>query len=225
MSTLRAPSSSAEIVAFVVFAAIAVVGALATVMAKNPIRSAVGLFFHVLALAGLYLALSAHFLAVIQLIVYAGAVVVLFVFVIMLLGPAADTPRDRRGLGARITGAVLVAISAGMVLSHLRYVQRPLVRRLEEYGTLWQIGNDLFGRAAIPFELVSVLLVVAMVGAIAISRGSRKAAEAREARQRAGEGRLVAPLDPRLSTRDARILAEDNDPDAARPAHAEEHHS
>ena len=82
-------------------AAAAVLGALGVVLAKNPIRSAMGLLLTILSVAGLFLALHAQFLAAIQLIVYAGAIVVLFLFVIMLLGPSAQPPSDRRGVFMR----------------------------------------------------------------------------------------------------------------------------
>ena len=75
--------------------------ALSIVIAQNPIRSAMGLLLLILSVAGLFLALDAQFLAAIQLIVYAGAIVVLFLFVIMLLGPMSSAPSDRRGLLAR----------------------------------------------------------------------------------------------------------------------------
>ena len=80
---------------FYVCAALAVSGALAVVVARNPIRSAMGLLLLILSIAGLFLALHAQFLAAVQLIVYAGAIVVLFLFVIMLLGPSASPPLDQ----------------------------------------------------------------------------------------------------------------------------------
>src|SRR4051794_32958053 len=122
---MRGPSSLPELIAFALFAALAIVGAIITVGVRNPIRRALGLFLHILALAGLYLTLGAHFLSVIQLLVYAGAVVVLFVFVIMLLGPAADTPRDSRGIFPRVISGLAVAGVAWMLLWTLRFVCMP----------------------------------------------------------------------------------------------------
>ncbi len=186
---LRPPSSPAEIIAFVVFAAIALIGALATVIMRNPIRSAVGLFFHILALAGLYLVLGAQFLSVIQLLVYAGAVVVLFVFVIMLLGPAADTPRDARGTIPRTVG-VIAAAAAGIILiaTTLGYVKRELPVRPTDYGTLKVIGEYLFNTAVIPFELIGITLVTAVVGAFGVARGHHK--------KRAKDEDLAGSLNP-----------------------------
>src|SRR5215510_7816937 len=97
---------------FYVCAAVALIGALVTVSAKNPIRGAMGLLSTILAIAGLFMALHAQFLAAIQLIVYAGAIVVLFLFVIMLLGPSASPPRDQRGQWARALGGGLFGMSA-----------------------------------------------------------------------------------------------------------------
>src|SRR3954454_8210215 len=103
-------------------AALAVGGALATVLAKNPIRGAMGLLVMILSIAGIYLALHAQFIAAIQLIVYAGAIVVLFIFVIMLLGPDATPPSDSRGQVTRTAGAVVFG-AAG--LSAMSLVIRP----------------------------------------------------------------------------------------------------
>src|SRR6516165_9169132 len=86
-------------------AILALLGALGTVSAKSPIRGAMGLLLMIVSIAGLFLALHAQFLAAIQLIVYAGAIVVLFIFVIMLLGPSASPSKDARGLVPRILGA------------------------------------------------------------------------------------------------------------------------
>ena len=86
---------------FYACAVLALAGALGVVIAKNPIRGAMGLLLLILSVAGLFLALHAQFLAAIQLIVYAGAIVVLFLFVIMLLGPNAATPSDQRGMIVR----------------------------------------------------------------------------------------------------------------------------
>src|ERR1700742_2569493 len=95
---------------FYVCAALALGGAVGVVASKNPIRGAMGLLLLILSVAGLFLALHAQFLAAIQLIVYAGAIVILFLFVIMLLGPSASTPSDRRGIAARVFGGGLFGL-------------------------------------------------------------------------------------------------------------------
>src|ERR1700757_2759902 len=109
--------SAVGTVYFYVCAALALSGALAVVASKNPIRSAMGLLLLILSIAGLFLALHAQFLAAIQLIVYAGAIVVLFLFVIMLLGPSATPPHDHRGRFPRVIGGGLFAVVSIAALS------------------------------------------------------------------------------------------------------------
>lgn len=164
-------SSTLEVVAFAFFSALAVVSALATVMFRNPIRNAVGLFVHVLSLAGLYITLSAHFLMAVQLIVYAGAVVVLFVFVIMLLGPGSETTPDASGRLPRSIGAAS-AVAVGLLIATTVAAYNPTrAARPGDFGTLKSVGEYLFGPAVVPFEVASILLTAAMVGAFAVARG------------------------------------------------------
>src|ERR1700730_1109127 len=96
---------------FYTCAVLALGGAISVVAAKNPIHSAMGLLLLILSVAGLFLVLHAQFLAAVQLIVYAGAIVILFLFVIMLLGPSATTSNDRRGLVVRAGGGALFALA------------------------------------------------------------------------------------------------------------------
>ena len=102
----------------------ALVGALCTVLAKNPIRGAMGLLLTIVGIAGLFLKLNAQFLAAIQLIVYAGAVVVLFVFVIMLLGPDAGHTAEKSGPKARVSRALAGVLMAAISLAGLVMVLR-----------------------------------------------------------------------------------------------------
>jgi NADH-quinone oxidoreductase subunit J len=164
---------------FWICAAVAIVGALSTVLAKNPIRGAMGLLLMILAIAGIYLALHAQFLAAIQLIVYAGAIVVLFLFVIMLLGPSATSPRDSRG---RLSRSLSAALFGGAGLAAMTLVVRtapPLPKTLlatppSDFGSVEQFGQLLFTHALVPFELSSALLMVAVIGAVAVARGHGK---------------------------------------------------
>lgn len=157
-------------------AVLAIAGALSVVIARNPIRSAMGLLLLILSVAGLFIALNAQFLAAIQLIVYAGAIVVLFLFVIMLLGPMATPPSDRRGLTARVFGGGLFALAG---LGALTAVARagasahatPLPKVPESFGGIDAMGSVFFSDALVPFELSSALLMVAVIGAVAVARG------------------------------------------------------
>jgi len=160
---------------FFTCATIAVLGALFTVTAKNPIRGAMGLMSMVICLAGLFLALHAEFLAAVQLIVYAGAIVVLFLFVIMLLGPDAAAPEDQLGQTTQEMSDglfALLAVFAGYLVVRPAWGQAhrlPSVPR--DFGSVDAIGRVLFHDAVIPFELSSALLMVAIIGAMAVARG------------------------------------------------------
>lgn len=164
---------------FYVCALIAVLGAVGTIAAKNPIRGAMGLLGMILAIAGLFLALHAQFLAAIQLIVYAGAIVVLFLFVIMLLGPSAATPSDNRGRIPRAIGGGLFA-AVGIGAMALLWAAAPkeklplLTNVVGDFGSVEAFGRIIFTEGLVPFELSSALLMVAIVGAVAVARGRHK---------------------------------------------------
>ena len=158
-------------------AVFAIVGALVTVLNRNPIRGAMGLLLMILCIAGLFLALHAQFLAAIQVIVYAGAIVVLFLFVIMLLGPSAQSPRDHRGRMVRTFGGGLFGISAiaamALVLHGAQHVSR-LPAAGTDFGGIDAFGRVLFSYGLVPFELSSALLMIAVIGAVAVARGKQE---------------------------------------------------
>lgn len=155
--------------------------AVLTVSLKSPLRAAVSLLVHIISLAGIYLTLHAHLLAAIQLIVYAGAVVVLFIFVIMLIGPSAMPERkDSRGLHARTAIASLMAMVGGGVAFGVASVSRPYVdvdqcagptAECGQFGGVDALGEAIYMHAAVPFELVGILLLVAIIAAVAVARG------------------------------------------------------
>jgi NADH-quinone oxidoreductase subunit J len=167
--------------AFFALSALAtVVGALLTVLAVNPIRSAMALLLSIGGITGLFLGLDAQFLAAIELIVYAGAVVILFVFVIMLIGPDATPPADSKAIFARTVGAVALgfaAIVTGVLAARAGGGLHRLPAYRPEFGTIDSFGRELFTRGLVPFELTTALFVVAVVGAIAIARGRHKSDE------------------------------------------------
>jgi NADH-quinone oxidoreductase subunit J len=163
---------------FYACAAVALLGALATVAAKNPIRGAMGLMSTILAVAGIFLALHAQFLAAIQLIVYAGAIVVLFLFVIMLLGPSATSSRDHRGRVTRAFGGTLYLLISAAALYLVAKPAWNHAYKLADYpsdfGSIDAIGHTLFTDYVVPFELSSALLMVAIIAAVAVARGKHK---------------------------------------------------
>lgn len=164
---------------------VSLLGAVGTVVSRNPIRSAVALLASILGIAGLFLQLSAQFLAAVQLIVYAGAVVVLFVFVIMVLGPdavvtagpEAASPRARwsRRLGAALL--ILVALGAGVLAAGVNSAPVAFGKLPEKYGGVEGVGQLMFTQGVVPFELATALLIVAVVGAIAVARSHHGARE------------------------------------------------
>ncbi len=161
---------------FAVCSVAALVGAICTVLARNPIRGAMGLLLTIVGIAGLFLKLNAQFLAAIQLIVYAGAVVVLFVFVIMLLGPDAGSAEQKSEPTGRVLRGVSGALMAVIALASLALVLASTGKPQRfghvgpQHGTVEAVGSQLFNKAIVPFELTTALLIVAVVGAIAVAR-------------------------------------------------------
>jgi NADH-quinone oxidoreductase subunit J len=144
---------------------LAVATAVWVVLARRPVHAAVGLLVHSLALAGLYLLLSADLVAMGQIIIYSGAIVVLFLFVVALL-PAggAEGPPDfgRMATAAIGGGAILLALAFAVGAVSPRVSAPP--------ASVPDVGRSLFGPLLLPFELTAPLLLVAIVGAVAIWR-------------------------------------------------------
>lgn len=194
-------STSGEIL-FLVCGFAAVIAAVLVVTLQNPLRSAIALLVHVLSLAGLYLTLHAELLAAIQVIVYAGAVVVLFVFVIMLIGPGAMERRtDTRGWVVKSIGAGMIVLVAGAIAFTVGKATAPTVALPEGFGTVEALSSAIFRDSAVPFELISMLLLVAIITAIATARGrtteEKHEADPLEARKLASRpfaGDAEAPL-------------------------------
>jgi NADH-quinone oxidoreductase subunit J len=165
-----------EIIFFGLCALLTLLGGLVTVGARNPIRSAMGLLVTILGIAGLYLMLSAEFLAAIQILVYAGAVVILFIFVIMLLGPSATSPRDARTAVPRYLGAsVLLAVAAAALYSFFSLAKGVTMMTVPPmgFGSIEGMGHELFTSELGAFEISGALLLVAVVGAVALARGKQ----------------------------------------------------
>jgi len=163
-----------ELIFFGVCTLFILLGGVATVAARNPIRGAMGLLATIVGIAGTYLMLSAEFLAAVQVMVYAGAVVVLFLFVIMLLGPSATGLGDTRGWSSRYLGAGVFLIGSFFALWMLQSTATgptPMPRANPLLGTIEGLGKELFTTGLVPFEISSALLLVAVVGAVAVARG------------------------------------------------------
>jgi NADH-quinone oxidoreductase subunit J len=161
------------IAVFFIAAAMAVAGGIGVIGFRQPIRSVLSLVVVMVALSILFLLLSAQFIFVAQIIVYAGAVMVLFLFVIALLGPAKEVGKSRLRFQASLSALFVLALF-GLLWAMLQGVQyrQPEQTDLSVFGTVQSIGIGLFTKFLYPFELTSLLLLVAAIGAIYLSRKS-----------------------------------------------------
>jgi len=161
-----------DVFLFLLFALLAVVCGINVVIQRHPISSALSLIGVMGSLAVLYLLLGAEFIAAAQVIVYAGAIMVLFVFVIMLLNAGAESGRGRSYL-VELVGAPLLIVLLGLLAY---FVQRmfpgsPLVHFGGfTGGTAQEVGRALFTQYLLPFEVTSVLILIAILGAIVLAR-------------------------------------------------------
>ena len=161
-----------DVILFLIFAMIAVVCAINVVVQTHPISSAISLVGVMGSLAVLYLLLGAEFIAAAQVIVYAGAIMVLFVFVIMLLNAGTESKRGR-SLVAQLLGAPLLVALLGLLAYFVeRLYPRSVTVRFGGFthGTPLDIGRALFTTYLLPFEATSVLILIAIVGAIVLAR-------------------------------------------------------
>ena len=159
---------------FYIFSGLTLVFGALVVINRSPVTSAMFLVLAIASLAGLFVLLQAFFLAAVQVLVYAGAVIVLFLFVIMLLDLKEEQQRRIKKVsliaGLIVVGAILAALVD--VVGHSR-LSGPLPAATTEGGTS-QLGRLLFAQYLLPFEIVSVLLLVAMVGVVLLSKKDLK---------------------------------------------------
>ncbi len=162
-----------EAVLFYLFSIAAIIAGVVVITARNPITSALSLVVCFFFLAADYVMLDAHFVAVIQILVYAGAIMVLFVFVIMLLNLREEGPAPIGELGRRAFIGLACAglLGIGLVTAVDSLVHVPSPGLPDGYGTIANVGLALFGGAyLLPFESISVLLTVAMIGAVVLAK-------------------------------------------------------
>jgi NADH-quinone oxidoreductase subunit J len=163
---------------FWAFAATMIGGALFVVTRRNLIAAVMGMVGSFVGIAAVYMMLYASFLAVIQMLVYAGAIMVLFVFVIMVLNRPEDEPIAPSGRAGQVIGSLAILYLIGRLALMLWHVKPPpnsLVAPMKtaegfDWGGVQSVGSDLFNGGLFPFEAISILLLVAVVGAIAIAR-------------------------------------------------------
>jgi len=163
---------------FWIFGVIAMLSALLCITRKNPVASALWLVVTLFALAGLFVLLDAQFIAVLQVLVYAGAIMVLFLFVIMLLNLGRPGPSDIKGPAGVLAAVVL----AGAMLVLLRPVSNAALSEgvalppgsvaalQQQQGIVGSVAGPLFEAYLVPFEIASVLLLAAIVGAVVLAK-------------------------------------------------------
>lgn len=164
-----------ETLLFWLLAVIALIAAASMIIQRNPVHSALFLIITLLSLAGLFLLLSAHFLAVIQVIVYAGAIMVLFLFVIMLLDirrieAAPSRVKLQKSLGI-LLGVIflletLLVLRSGVISDMAAAAPPPP----PDFGTAMALGRALFASYFFPLQLAAVLLFIALIGAVVLSK-------------------------------------------------------
>ncbi|GIX05823.1 MAG: NADH dehydrogenase subunit J [Candidatus Poribacteria bacterium] len=162
-----------QLVLFVLFGLFAVLGGLIVVGNRNPIYSALGLVVALFSISALYVILGAYFVAAVQVIVYAGAIVVLFLFVIMLLN-LNDRERLREQFTLRsvigiVLGLVFVAVT-GLTVWAVVHPGTGAAMPLSDVGHTKQVGRLLFSNYLLPFEVTSVILLAGMVGVLVLIR-------------------------------------------------------
>jgi NADH-quinone oxidoreductase subunit J len=163
-----------EIAVFLFLSAVAIVSAANILIQRHPIYSALSLILAFVALAGIYIQMHAEFIAVMQIVVYTGAIMVLFVFVIMLLNARAEETIPDRVYVVKYFGiplALLWVVEVGLVVSNTS--SESITVATETIGltnNTQLIGRILYTQYALPFEVTSILLLVAIVGAIVMAK-------------------------------------------------------
>jgi len=167
---------------FIIFAGLAIGCAISMVSQSNPLYSAISLIGVFLSLASLYVMLAAPFIAAVQIIVYAGAIMVLVIFVIMLLNVEQVEPRRKRLKFLVPTSVVMAAVLLAET-AFILYTVRPRNNQAEtlvsNVGLTHSIGEGLFTTYLLPFEITSILLLMAIVGAMSLARRTSFSATAR----------------------------------------------
>ena len=163
-----------ELLLFVIPASLLILGALIVVFAKNPVHNAMGLVLTLTSLAILYITLNATFVAMVQMLVYAGAVMTLFLFVIMMIGvdKPEQTKEQIKGQKLLISGTLILLVSIVVFISLQNGLNWNLLFPQSEIsleGTPAILASALFTSWVFPFEVISILLIVATTAAIALA--------------------------------------------------------
>lgn len=170
-----------NIILFYLFAAVMLTFGVAVVANRNPVASAISLVVSFLCLASLYVGLEAYFIGAIQVVVYAGAVMVLFLFIIMLLDLKAEERRKLNKVAIVGGGAVALAFAAQLTtvlasfpMGNKTFPKLTGVPAGEQLNDLKAVGHLLFSNYTLPFQVIGILILVATIGVIVISKRELK---------------------------------------------------
>ena len=158
---------------FWIFAVLTIIFAAAVILNRNPVASALSLVVSFLGLSALFMSLDAFFVGIIQVLVYAGAVMVLFLFIVMLLDIRVEERRRVNWLAAvgGIGVAVTLLVQICIVVGHYKGARQtfpPLARPITD--DVWNIGRLLFSNYNLPFQIIGILVLVATIGVVLLSR-------------------------------------------------------
>jgi NADH-quinone oxidoreductase subunit J len=167
-----------QVFSFWLFSGVAIISALMCITRRSPVVSAMWLVLTMFSLAALFIILGAQFIGAIQVLVYAGAIMVLFLFVIMLLNLGRGEPTDLPG---RLGGAIMLGVGTVLAVElwavtrivpagEIRLPAGALEDIVEQDGAVGAISAPLFGDYLVPFEITSVLLLAAIVGAVVLAK-------------------------------------------------------
>jgi NADH-quinone oxidoreductase subunit J len=166
---------SFEFILFIFFSLIAAVSAVIMITRPNPVMSAIFLIINFFSIAGLYLILHAQFISIVQIIVYAGAIMVLFLFVLMLL----NAKSEQEILSGKNKIKIFAVVIAGLVFAQIAYLiffsspgkaLSPDVASSIKAGTVEQIGKELYTNYLLPFEAAGFLLLASTIGALVLAK-------------------------------------------------------
>lgn len=157
---------------FLLLSFFAILGAVSMVLSHQPVHSALSLILTIIALAGLFALLSASFLFMVQIIVYAGAIITLFIFIIMFLNvKEANLPKEPNKNITLFFGFIGLLPLNYLILEALyKMPSKQLVLAHDGFGDIKNLGMELFEKWLLPFELISILLLVALIGAVVYGR-------------------------------------------------------
>ncbi len=202
---------TAPVAVFIALAAVAVVSGLNVILRRNPVHSAIFLAFTIVCLAGIFVLLNAEFIAATEVIVYAGAIIVLFLFTMMLLdirgGMLAHQFQSQTGVAAPVAVLLLICL-LGVAIGVFNFSFLPAASisaaKAAQLGSVQNLGQELYSNFLLPFELASLVLTVGLVGAIGLAgrrvedqEEAERVAEAQafDAEIRAREGGALEPED------------------------------